>query len=67
MQFLIQWANGTFQVMTGEQLKKEVEEWDNVPPRVYRLVPNRDPEYLYSVKVSKCWLLTDIFHNWIEL
>jgi len=65
--YLIQWENGRFWILTGEQLKDEMEEWDNVPPRVYRLIPDRHPERMWGVKVNGSWLLVDIHNNQITL
>ena len=45
MQYLVQLASGSFQILTGEQLLKELES----PPRIYRLIPDSDPERLWAV------------------
>lgn len=44
MQYLVQWASGSFQVVDGEQLKKDEKEWGRTPPCVYRLIPYSAPE-----------------------
>ena len=64
-QYLVEWANGSFQVMTGEELAKEVEEWvigwENNPRPVYRLIPGKEPKRYHVVfdKNWKYWFLKD--------
>ena len=67
MQFLVQWANGSFQILTGEQLRKELDEYKKSPPRLYKLVTNCNPERIYVSWAKDSWILYDIYRNPIEI
>lgn len=67
MQFLVQWANGSFQILTGEQLRKELDEYKKSPPRLYKLVTNCNPERLYVSWAKDSWILYDIYRNHVEI
>ena len=64
-QYLIQWASGAFQIVTAEQLKKDLDEYQKAPPRIYRLIPNQDPKRLTVVWGTKreYWYLEDAYGN----
>lgn len=67
MQYLVEWANGTFQVLTGEQLKEDFNEWadgwkDNPRP-VYRLVPGQAPKRYHAAIGKGYWFLEDDYGN----
>ena len=67
MQYLVEWANGTFQAMTGEQLKKDFDEWaegwKNWPRPVYRLVPGQAPKRYHAIIMKTHWYLVDDYGN----
>lgn len=67
MQFLVQWANGCFQTLTGEQLRRDLDLYKKSPPRIYRLIPYRNPERLYVSWAKDAWTLYDIYRNPIEI
>ena len=65
-QYLVQWAHGSFQTMTGEQLRKEIDEGKKAPSRIYRLIPNQDPQRLFVIWCNAkhdIWYLVDAFNN----
>ena len=68
-QYLVEWANGTFQILTAEQLRKELDEWaegwGNNPRPVYRLIPGQAPKRYHIIfgKNHDYWYLEDDFRN----
>ena len=66
-QYLMEWANGTFQVMTGEQLKKDLDEWSinwrKAPRPLYRLIPGQAPKRYHVILRKDYWYLEDDFRN----
>ena len=66
-QYLVQWASGAFQIVTAEQLRKDLDEYETAPPRIYRLIPDKPPERLWIVRMNGAWMLGDICRNMIEL
>ena len=67
IQYLVEWANGTFQILTGEQLRKELDEWaegwGSNPRPVYRLIPGQAPKRYHVVMRKDYWYLEDDFRN----
>ena len=66
-QYLVQWASGTFQILTGEQLKQDLETYNKTPPFIYRLVSNRPPERRWAVRVNGSWMIGDMYRNMSEI
>lgn len=71
MEYLVEWACGTFTVMTAEKLAHDIAEWmdgwKKNPRPVYRLVPGQAPKR-YTVKfVKNSWYLTDGYNNLLIL
>lgn len=71
MEYLVEWAHGGFEVVTGGKLAKSIEEWPNNWKKnqrpVYRLVPGQAPKR-YTVKfVKDSWYLTDGYNNLLIL
>lgn len=64
-QYLIQWASGAFQIMTLDQLNRELDEWKQSPPVLYRLIPNQPPKRYWIIwgKNKEYWYLEDQYRN----
>ena len=66
-QYLVEWASGAFQIMTGEELAKEIEErvdnWGSNPRPVYRLIPGQAPKRYHVILGNGYWYLEDDFRN----
>lgn len=67
IQYLVQWASGAFQIVTAEQLKKDLDDYETAPPRIYRLIPDNPPERLWVTRIGKTWMLGDMYRNMIEI
>lgn len=65
--YLVQWASGAFQILTGEQLKQDLETYNQAPPFIYRLVPNRPSERRWAVRVNGSWMIGDMYRNMSEI
>ena len=63
MQYLVEWASGAFQTVTGEQLAKDIEEYRQAPKQIYRLLPGKKPNHYRAVIMKDCWYLTDDYGN----
>jgi hypothetical protein len=66
-QYLVQWASGAFQIVTAEQLRKDLDEYETAPPRIYRLIPDNPPERLWVIRMKGAWMIGDMYRNMIEL
>lgn len=66
-QYLVEWANGTFTVMTGQELAKEIETWADGwkgnPRPVYELIPGQAPKRYHVILRKDYWYLEDDFRN----
>ena len=62
-QYLVEWASGAFQVLTGQQLAKEIDEFWKAPKQIYRLIPGEKPKHYRAIIMKDCWYLEDDFRN----
>lgn len=62
-QFLVEWASGAFQTVTGEQLAKDIEEYRQAPKQIYRLTPGQQPKHYRAVIGNNYWYLADDYGN----
>lgn len=63
MQYLVEWASGAFQTITGEQLATDIEEYHKAPKQIYRLVPGQKPKH-YTANIGEgYWFLIDDYGN----
>lgn len=63
MQYLVEWANGAFQVVTGQQLAKDIDEFQKAPNQIYRLTKGQKPKH-YKANIGKdYWYLEDDYGN----
>lgn len=63
MQYLVEWANGAFQILTGQQLANDIDEYQSAPRQIYRLTPGQSPKR-YRVIIGKgYWYLVDDYGN----
>lgn len=66
-EYLVQWASGAFQILTGEQLKQYLETYNQAPHFIYILVPNRPPERRWVIRVNGFWMIGDMYRNMGEI
>lgn len=63
MQYLVEWASGAFQILTGEQLAKDIEEFSKAPNQIYRLAKGQAPKRYHAVIGKGYWYLEDDYGN----
>lgn len=63
MQYLVEWASGAFQIVTGEQLAKDIEEYRQAPKQIYRLIPGQKPKHYRAIIGKGYWYLEDDYGN----
>lgn len=66
-QYLVQWANGAFQIVTLECLKKDLDEYKITPPYLYRLIPGKHPERMWVMRIENKWMIGDMYRNMTEI
>lgn len=63
MQYLVEWASGAFQVVTGQQLKQDIDEYWKEPKQLYRLTKGQKPKRLHTIIMKDYWYLIDDLGN----
>lgn len=63
MQYLVEWASGAFQVVTGEQLAKDIDEYWKAPNQIYRLTKGQKPKRYHAIIMKDYWYLIDDLGN----
>lgn len=65
--YLVEYAHA-FAVLTLDQIKKDLEEYDKAPKAVYFLVPGEQPSMRWLIRLGKDqWLMRDKYYNFTNI
>ena len=65
--YLVEYAHA-FAILNGEELKKDLIEYDRPPKAIYLLIENKQPQHRYLIRIQKGqWLMRDDYYNFTDI